>query len=136
MLVGVKGATSKYSSIFKNEVFIRADGVIYKSFRGDQTCESIKRSREETEKLIQELRAQKKPVPMLVDLSALGKTTLSARNEEIETIRSLNFDKAAVFGQNFTNRKLAEIIVTFSGMEYKIKFFNSELEAYNWLADN
>lgn len=133
MLVGVKSHTPRKYQVLRNEVSLTKAGIILKVFRGDQTVQSIKEFREETEKLIEGLRAKEQKVLVLVDLSHLGKTTVFARSEEIESIRSLDFDKAAVFGSSFINRKMAEIIVHFSGMEYKIKFFNSEKEAESWL---
>lgn len=136
MLLGVKRNTTKYTSAQMNQVSLTKDGILYKVFRGDQTGESIKKFREETDRIIQDLKVQKKKVLVLVNLSELGKTTLSARNEEIEAIRSLDFDKAAVYGQNFFNRKIAEIIVNVSGMEYKIKFFGGEDQAYEWLINS
>lgn len=132
MLVGMK-STDKSLFDQTNVVFLREDGIIYKAYQGDQNGDSIRKLREETEKLSKELRSQNKSVLILVDLSTLGKTTLSARHEEIQFIRSLDFDKAAVFGDSFLNRSVARLIVTFSGMEYKIKFFNSEAEAHGWL---
>lgn len=53
--------------------------------------------------------------------------------ERGEFIRSLDFDKAAVFGKNFLTRSLVRIIVVLSGREYKIKFFDSESQAVDWL---
>lgn len=128
-----RGASSQSYPNQRNVVFVRGDGIIYKAYRGDQNSDTIRRLREKTEQLAQGLRAKRKSVLILVDLSKLGKTTLSARKEEIEFIRSLDFDKAAVFGENFLTRSLVRIIVVLSGREYKIKFFDSESQAVDWL---
>lgn len=116
-----------------NIAFIRPDDIIYKAYIGDQNADSIRKLWKKTEQLVGQLRAQKKPVLILVDLSKLGKVSLSARQTEIAFIQSLDFDKAAVFGDGFLNRNVAKIIVTVSGRGFKINFFSTETEAHNWL---
>lgn len=116
-----------------NVALLREDGIICKAYQGNQGADSIRELRKQTEDLVHLLRSGNKNVLILVDLSGLGKTTLPARKEEIAFIRSLDFDKAAVFGGNFLNTSLAKLIVNLSGMGYKIKFFNSEAEADRWL---
>lgn len=118
-----------------NGVSILENGLIYKTFNGDQNGQSIRKLQKETEKCVLVLRKQNKKVLILADLSNLGRTTLSARKAEIDFINKLDFDKAAVFGDGIVNRTLAKLIVNASAKAFKINFFSTRDEAESWLLE-
>lgn len=116
-----------------NIAYVMDNGLIYKAYIGDQNGDTIRKLWKTMDKLVKELREKKKPVLILVDLSKLGKTHLSARKIEVEFIRSLDFDKAAIFGDTLFTRALAKVILAASGMSFKIGFFNTQAEGQRWL---
>lgn len=116
-----------------NILHIREGGIIYKAYVGDQDAYSIRKLWKDLAGLVSQMKQQAHPVLVLVDLSKLGKATLSARKTELELIKNVDFDRAAVFGVSLFNRNLAKVLVTASGRGYKIKFFNGEKEAIEWL---
>ena len=69
----------------------------------------------------------------MTDLRRLGKTSLQTRKIGINIMRDLDCDKVAMFGESPLIRSLVNLMLLSSGMGYKMKFFDNEKDARNWL---
>lgn len=119
----------------ENHNFLGKVGFVYNIYIGDQDSKTIKRTWKELEGLSKKLRTQKKKVLILTDLTKIGRITLSARRKGLELVRSLDFDKVAMVGDDHLERHVVRIMVNLSGRAFQIKYFFDEKEARQWLLE-
>lgn len=116
-----------------NIVSIDASGYLRQAYRGDQTDQTMSETLAELYKLANKLRKAGKEVYGVVDLSALGNMTPSARKMATEAVRNFPYDKAAIFGGSTFNKSLVSLVLLAAGKSRKIKMFVTEAEALKWL---
>lgn len=118
-----------------NSIYLK-DGYIYSVYEGYQTQETVSTGISETEKLVHVLRQEGKPVHILIDLTNLGKTHSAARKLGVEGLRRLDFDKIALFGNSIFTKHLLNFIITASGKQPCVKYFDKQEEAQTYLMQN
>jgi hypothetical protein len=112
--------------------FDKDDGIIYFSYRGDQTSESVTQFKDETDRDIAWLKAAGKPVLMLIDVTELKKISSPARQAAVNLMGNTG-DKLAVVGASLFLRSMAKLVATALGIQTKISNFDSQEEARIWL---
>lgn len=118
---------------YLNRNFLAEDGVIHNVFIGDQNAETVKKTGSELEKLGNKVRGSGGRVLILTDLSKIGKVSLSARVAGLELMKNLDFHKAAIFGNYNQFIGIVSAISQAAGRSFKVKIFNTEKEAREWL---
>ena len=113
--------------------FIDKSGLINNVYSGDLTLSVLKKTEEELAGLAEKLRNAGERVLVLTDISKIGKVPTKVRQKGVEIIRSLDYDKAALFGDEGFGMQIAKLIIKVSMMDYKIKIFNNEKDAKDWL---
>lgn len=124
------------SKAYLNENFLGPDGLIHNNYIGDQTGVTVKQTEQELQHLTQKVRAKNKPVLIIVDISKIDKIQLSARHAGHHLIRNLDFDKAAIYGNHVRFKGIVEAVILASGCVFKVKLFESEVQARLWLTQD
>jgi hypothetical protein len=117
-----------------NEVFYdEKDGFIHNLYHGYQTAEIMKKRVEETVAIIAQLRAENKPVRVLIDLTKSQGASPQARKIGVEGVQKNDFDKAAFFGASQFTKNLMTFLLVIMGKEDKIRYFDNEEDARKFL---
>ena len=116
-----------------NTNFIDKDGLIHNIYVGDQTVSKLKKSTEELLGLTTSLREHNKPILVLTDITKLGKIGLQARGYAVEMVKTIEFDKVAIFGNPKAIERVVNFIILASGRGYKMQYFSSKTDAKKWL---
>lgn len=119
-----------------NATHLGKDGIIYQEFAPHQTRESVMRGVELITKAANLLRMQNKHILILGDLSGVLSSTYEARREGAKLLRKIEADKAAYFGANTFFKYLVKFIIKASGLDNKVKYFDTKESALNWLKRN
>lgn len=117
----------------KNKNYLGKDGFIYNVYEGDQSISRLKKAKAELLVLVAIVRKKHKPVLILTDIRNLGKVNLSARTFAVEFVKTVDFDKVAIFGNPLAVAHLVNFIITASGMGFKMKYFDNAEDARQWL---
>jgi hypothetical protein len=117
----------------RNRVFMDNEDVLVNKYVGDQTPESIRQVRTRSQEYINALHGAGKSGIVLVDLSQMGRTSAAARREAVETLRSTQFDKVALYGASLYMKHLSQLIVMAAGQGHRVRYFDTEDEARKWL---
>lgn len=74
---------------------------------------------------------------VLIDLNNTEESTSGARRVYIDTIKAEPeiIEKLAFLGSSAKNRVMANFIITGSGRENEVRYFESEEEALRWIKD-
>ena len=74
---------------------------------------------------------------VLIDMSNIEKATLEARKTHLNNLVSKPdlFYKLALFSANTMNRVMANLFIRAAQMGNKVKYFNSENDARDWLKE-
>ena len=83
-----------------NKVYIDNDGFLQVWVIGDQTEESVREMGEKLSAFAARLRQERKPVLVLDNLLKMGNTTSEARRQVGHIAKVLDFDRAAMVGEN------------------------------------
>lgn len=118
-------------AIMNNKVYLGKDEFIYVEIFGDQTYESIHKTAEEIEEVIQEIKKQK--AYLLVDLSRMTKQDSGARKAAQEGLNFIHYDKMAIFAAPLFLKNVARFLVLATGKTNVVGFFKTEEEAIRWL---
>lgn len=125
--------SSRASISDNNSNSIGDDGLLHNVYVGDQTVATLKKIHLEIIALTARLRASGKPIYVLTDITKLGSINLQARMYAVEIIKSVDFDRVAIYGNPGAIEKIINFIITASGRGFKMKYFNNEKEARKWL---
>jgi hypothetical protein len=98
---------------------------------GDMDAEGFNRLDDETVKFAQQLR-DPKCVKILFDAREAGRASFQARRAMVRTLQRPLLSRLAVFGAQPVGRLMIRFILRVSG-ETKIRFFDEEKEAIEWL---
>lgn len=107
-------------------------GFIEQCYVGDQNEQSVKQGIKELKTCISKLKHQNKPAIILVDLSTLGNTDLGAHKAAILGMRTLDYQLGAFYGP-LPIQVLLNTLSLVSGMQKKLKVFETRVEAVKWL---
>jgi|SRR3989344_3599926 len=116
-----------------NKVILGKNDIIFNIYQGDQTTTTVANVVSKTRNIIEILRRKKQPVYILADLSKMGKSNFGSRLESVEALKTMRYNKVALFGANLFVKHLANFIIIASGRQNKIKYCNSKDEAIKWL---
>ena len=118
----------------QNKVFINDEGIVEVIIIGDQTETTFKHIYYEAVPLIEKLRADKKPVLGLVDMSQETSYSLASDKAALELIESVDYDKLAMC--NAPHFKVTEGIIMATGRSNNTKLFKNRDDALAWLHAN
>src|SRR5688572_911053 len=103
--------TLKSKSAHQNSCFVQEDGLIRNIYQGDQSTSTVEQVEEQLLPLISRLRSQGKQVLILTDISKVGRIPLSARTRGLQLLKSLDFDKVAIYGPSRLQKTLVNLII-------------------------
>ncbi|MBI3510634.1 MAG: STAS/SEC14 domain-containing protein [Bacteroidetes bacterium] len=129
----MKGSDTATTAIMVNEVFIDHENLIRNIYRGNQDAETVTKMQDDTLLLIDQLAKKNIPVLILTDLQKIGKTNAASRSAANKALKLMVFDKVAIYGANTFLKYVANFIIMASGRSDKVKYFDTEQEAKNWL---
>ncbi len=116
-----------------NTIELQSDGILMSVYQPVQTYEAIHDVTLETQKLIEKVRAEGKPVLILIDIRQVTTQDIGARKAALEGITNLRFDKMAVFGATLFIKHVTKFILQMSGKSDFIRYFETQDEAVRWL---
>lgn len=119
---------------YKNSVFINKEGFVEVILIGNQSEETFKHSYYEVLPLIDKLRAAKKPMYGLIDMSQQTGYSLASDKAALEILESMDYDKLAMC--NVSHRSVTQGIIQAIGRDHNTKIFNSRTDALAWLHAN
>src|SRR3989344_6398051 len=102
-----------------NSFRIGKDDIIYAVYAGDQTFETVKEAKRQTETLIKNLRAQKKRALLLGDVSKMGKQDMAVRKAAYDVFTQMDYDRIAFWGPNYFISGLVNLVTKASGKASK-----------------
>lgn len=115
------------------EMHMRDDGILRMWFEGDIGVEEMETFRREFEGFLAGATEQE-PLQVLTDSSRPAKYSSAARKIFVALQDSPQVGKAAVVGARRYTRVLASFVLRASGRD-NVRFFDSEEEAVDWLAE-
>lgn len=116
-----------------NTSIVRSDDIILSVYQPEQTYQTIHDITEQTRSLIAQLRVEHKPVKIMIDVSQVTSQDTGARKAAMKGISTLDYDKMAVFGASVFIKHVASFIIQATGKADKVKYFNTQEEAEQWL---
>lgn len=116
-----------------NTIFINDAGIIECQVDGNQTLESVTVMGEEIKKLLGELKTQQRPLLILDDITKIGQVDAAGRSAVIQLVKSLEYDRLVMLGNNGLIRLGANLIFRASGRSQKTKYFIDRAQAISWL---
>lgn len=116
-----------------HHVFLNEDGFLEQVYIGDQTGEGVDRAIAIATNIIEQLQKDGKPVLIIVDSSKLGKLSTPTRKSSVEALRSIYYDKVAIFGANAFSKAMVNLIIHASGKRRKVRIFDNRSAAEKWL---
>jgi len=117
----------------QNEVYIHKQGFIEIRVRGDQTIGSVQAMGDQAVDLARRLRRSKKRVLILDNLMEMGEVPMEATTRVMELVRSSEYDKLAMLGNNRLVKIGANLIFHAAGRGDRVRYFDSRTEAIRWL---
>lgn len=106
---------------------------IYITLDHNLTTEDVDELIKKMRQLENKLHQQEKPALILCKLNGIQTTSSAVRFKGAEGIKSLNYDKCAVYGTNSLVRTLSELVIAIAGVGNRTKLFKTEQEAREWL---
>jgi hypothetical protein len=119
---------------YKNSVFINKSGYIEIILIGDQSEDTFRHSYYEAQPLLEKLKASKKPLFGLIDMSQQTGYTLASDKAALDILESLDYDKLAMC--NVPHSRVAQGIIQAIGKDHNTKIFSSRDDALAWLHAN
>jgi hypothetical protein len=119
------------SPSYKNSVFVNKSGYIEIILIGDQSDETFRHSYYEVVPLIDQLKASKKPLYGLIDMSQETGYSLASDKAALDILESLEYDKLAMC--NVPHSRVAQGIIQAVGKDHNTKIFSNRDDALAWL---
>lgn len=116
-----------------NKVFLGEDGLIRNVYVGDQDAESVKGVERETVRLATDLRALGRPVHILANIDAMGRSSPGSRKAARDALELHVYDRCAVTGGNLFLRHLSNLINMASRRAKDVRWLPTEEDAILWL---
>lgn len=115
-----------------SKVYVDKEGIVNIESIGPQSGEEMLRVRS---KLLEIAEERQEKIKILDDLSRVTKTTPESRRTAGESTKLDEISKVACFGGGTVMRVMTNFIVKISGMEKKVKYFDTKEEAVKWLKE-
>lgn len=120
----------------QNQVFLEENTNILNSiYHGDQTAESINEIAAAAKSIIDDQRKNNKKVFILINVKDIQGQTASARKAALDQLNFLDFDKLAIFGASAVIKQIVRFLMTLTTKGEKVKYFDTEKEARDWLLE-
>jgi hypothetical protein len=116
-----------------NRTFIDDEGLLWQVYEGDQNGDTLAKILQQTEMLLQTLRAKKAVINVLVDINKIGRQNLESRKVAAKAMKDWPFHKVAVFGTNAYLRHVVNLVAIATGHRRNAQFFANETLAKAWL---
>jgi hypothetical protein len=107
--------------------------IMLTTYHGSQTAAVFEETVENAIEVIKKIRAQNRPVHMLIDASDVTTQDSGARTAAINAINSLDYDKMAIFSSSVFVKYLVTFLIMAAQKQDKIKYFDTEEQARTWL---
>lgn len=117
----------------QNKVELGDGNLVCIELRGQQTGESIREVNHRAQELI--VGHGLTNPNFLMDISTVGKSDSQSRKAGNEMIKSLEFNKMALFGAKGFIKQLAALVIKASGKSATVRQFDTVAEAERWLAE-
>jgi UDP-N-acetylmuramyl pentapeptide synthase len=117
-----------------NHVSLKND-LIETAYIGDQTYDTIMPIVEQTKQIAKQLRDRGRPVLILVDTTAIGRTGEGVQRASRQALKSFDFDRIAVFGGSNFVAAIVPAIASMLGIR-NLRYFADEAAARRWLAQD
>ena len=119
------------------KTFINPAGFIEQHYEGRQTAESVAEGVKQIQRCAQQLKQQKKPILILVDLTKTDTSDITPSNDAprkaaVEAIRSISYTRIALYGA-LPAQVVINTLALVAGKHHKTKAFNNRFEAVKWL---
>lgn len=123
-----------YSGGMKHIIRLSEEGYIETIYDGDVSVEDSKAMFRKRYELAYGLADMGKDVNLLVDTRKLGKVAVEEVNPFVAlSLKSLDFNRLAVFGARREVELLAKVLLTLAGKLSRLKIFKTREEAVAWL---
>jgi hypothetical protein len=116
-----------------NKVFINSDEIIEIMVVGDQTVASVQAMGDQTFALAKQQQTAGKPVRIIDNLLQMGAVPAEARKLVVELVKSNDYDKLAMLGNNAILRFGANLILQATGKGAQVKYFEDREACVAWL---
>lgn len=118
-----------------NRAFIDANDFIEVVLEGDQTAETIADSVRQAKVCAKKLSLAKKPINMLFDFGAIGKTTLDARRRSVKAMGEIPYHKMAGINASPLIAFISNSVALVTGNAYRTRHFKDRAQAERWLRE-
>jgi hypothetical protein len=118
-----------------NIVTLEPKNVVSVTAVGAQTYDTVKDVENQVRVITNQLRAQNRPVKILIELSPGVSQDLTARRAAREFLTSLDYDKIGMYGAKMFLKNVIDLIIAGSVRNGRVKNFYTKEEALRWLAD-
>ena len=123
----------KFCNILMNTTsFNTGEGIIYQSYVGDQTQDTIEQAAREIMPLVEASRKNTGKVLIIVNVSQLGAFDFGAKRAALKAIGPVKFDKLALVGASESIPFLVQVIMTQATHE-RFSTFETEEDARVWV---
>jgi UDP-N-acetylmuramyl pentapeptide synthase len=116
-----------------NKVYLDQAGLLQVLVIGDQTEDSVREMGEKLYAFVMQLRSQRQPVLVLDNLLEMGATTSEARREVGRIAKSLDFDLAAMVGDNSLPMRYSTNLMLRAIGKSNLRYFGNIDSARKWL---
>ena len=116
-----------------NRVFINSDEIIEILVVGDQTVASVQAMGDQTFALAKQQQTSGRPVRIMDNLLQMGTVPAEARKLVVELVKSNDYDKLAMLGNNPILRFGANLILQATGKGTQVKYFDDRGACVKWL---
>ena len=118
-----------------NQVHPDPSGYIRQTYIGDQDVMTISQTIKQTMVIVRQWQVDRPgdPLNFLIDMSKIGSQNLSARRAGSKALKSLPYNKIAIFGLNSFMTHVANLVITSAGKHARVKQFSNEAAAAAWL---
>lgn len=118
-----------------NRITLNKEECIEQVYDGDQTSAILHETVETTTRIAEDLNRRKLPVRILADVSAIGKIETPTRKAAVDTLKTVDYYRVAIFGANTFTKALVGLIIHAAGKSNQVKLFKDRASARAWLAN-
>ncbi len=117
-----------------NTIFIEpTTNIVVSIYDGVQTRDTLVAMTNQAKTYISQLRADQKPVLMLINTKGITNQDSGARAMAVEAINSLEYDKMAIFGANVFLKHVLSFMIQLALKKETVRYVDNEAEAREWL---
>lgn len=114
------------------DTFWNPAGFVQQKYTGDQTADSVSKGMENIKKCAAKKLEKNQPLLILIDITELGRTDSASHSAGIKGIKSMDFERAAVYGP-LQAQVLVNTLVLVAGKKNRMRAFSDRSDAVKWL---